>query len=185
MVVYSARTYSFQLSLAQHSNELTTQALKSRMNTPTSAPLYNWLDTRTSGILLHISSLPSDTGIGNLGQGAYQFLDFMAATGAKIWQLCPLGPTGFGDSPYQCFSAFAGNPYFIDFAPLVAAELLSTEDLCSASRTSCRPCRIRRPLPCHLAHLGSRTSQLCRIRCGERRRLRPPVRSFASRNRSG
>jgi 4-alpha-glucanotransferase len=97
--------------------------------TQTTAPLYNWLDSKSSGILLHISSLPSATGIGNLGSAAYQFVDFLYESGSKIWQLCPLGPTGFGDSPYQCFSAFAGNPYFIDLAPLVEDGLLSSEDL--------------------------------------------------------
>jgi 4-alpha-glucanotransferase len=97
--------------------------------TQNTAPLYNWLDSRTSGILLHISSLPSETGIGNLGTAAYRFVDFLYESGSKIWQLCPLGPTGFGDSPYQCFSAFAGNPYFIDLQPLVDQRLLTDLDI--------------------------------------------------------
>ena len=75
------------------------------------APLYDWLNERAAGVLLHPTSLPSETGIGNFGKGAYQFIDFLAASGFTVWQLCPLGPTGYGDSPYQCFSAFAGNPY--------------------------------------------------------------------------
>ncbi|MDQ8193822.1 4-alpha-glucanotransferase [Coraliomargarita sp. SDUM461004] len=91
------------------------------------APLYNWLTERTAGALLHISSLPSDTGIGNLGVGAYRYIDFLKASGLSVWQICPLGPTGFGDSPYQCFSAFAGNPYFIDLEPL-RDEGLVTDD---------------------------------------------------------
>ena len=90
-------------------------------------PLYNWLSERAAGVLLHLSSLPSDTGIGNLGAGAYRFIDFLNASGMSVWQICPLGPTGFGDSPYQCFSAFAGNPYFIDLEPL-RNEGLITED---------------------------------------------------------
>lgn len=68
---------------------------------------------RAAGVLLHPTSLPGDGGIGDLGPNAYRFLDFMAAAGLKIWQMLPVGPTGYGDSPYQCFSAFAGNPMLI------------------------------------------------------------------------
>lgn len=93
--------------------------------------LFNWLQERMSGVLLHVSSLPSDTGIGNLGPGAYRYIDFLNSCGFSVWQICPLGPTGYGDSPYQCFSAFAGNPYLIDFQPLLA-EGLVTEDEFSA-----------------------------------------------------
>lgn len=92
-------------------------------------PLYNWLNHRSAGVLLHLSSLPSDTGIGNLGAAAYEQIDFMQDAGFRVWQLCPLGPTGYGDSPYQCFSAFAGNPYFIDLAPLLADGLIEDSDL--------------------------------------------------------
>jgi 4-alpha-glucanotransferase len=69
---------------------------------------------RSSGILLHISSLPGNEGIGSLGKEAFQFVDFLAQTKQKIWQILPLGPVGFGNSPYQCYSAFAGNPMFIN-----------------------------------------------------------------------
>ena len=93
------------------------------------APLYNWLNERTSGVLLHVSSLPSDTGIGNLGAAVHRYIDFMEAAGLHVWQICPLGPTGYGDSPYQCFSAFAGNPYFIDLDPLVADGLIHEDEL--------------------------------------------------------
>lgn len=93
-----------------------------------SQPLYNWLEERTAGVMLHVSSLPSDTGIGNFGTGAYRFVDFLHNSGFSVWQICPLGPTGYGDSPYQCFSAFAGNPYFIDFQPLVHHGLLTQEE---------------------------------------------------------
>jgi 4-alpha-glucanotransferase len=68
---------------------------------------------RAAGILLHPTSLPGPNGIGDLGPEAHRFLDFLARTGMKIWQVLPLGPTGYGDSPYQCFSAFAGNPLLI------------------------------------------------------------------------
>ena len=73
---------------------------------------------RCSGILLHIPSLPAPHGIGDLGDSAYEFVDFLAEAGQKIWQVLPLSPTGYGDSPYQCFSAFAGNPLFIDLLKL-------------------------------------------------------------------
>ena len=94
-----------------------------------SKPLFNWLSERTAGVLLHISSLPSETGIGNFGAGAYRFIDFLEASGMSVWQICPLGPTGYGDSPYQCFSAFAGNPYFIDLELLVAEGLIEDKEL--------------------------------------------------------
>ena len=71
---------------------------------------------RAAGILLHPSSLPGDGGIGDFGDDAYRFLDFLAEAGVRIWQMLPLGPTGYGESPYQCLSAFAGNPLFIAIA---------------------------------------------------------------------
>lgn len=84
---------------------------------------------RNSGILLHISSLPSNYGIGTLGKEAYSFVDFLEETGQKYWQILPLGHTSYGDSPYQSFSAFAGNPYFIDLDFLVTDGHLSENDL--------------------------------------------------------
>jgi len=92
-------------------------------------PLFNWLNERMAGVLLHVSSLPSDTGIGNFGTAAYRYIDFLHNSGMAVWQICPLGPTGYGDSPYQCFSAFAGNPYFIDLEPLIEAGLLESADM--------------------------------------------------------
>ncbi|HYW50754.1 MAG TPA: 4-alpha-glucanotransferase, partial [Gemmatimonadaceae bacterium] len=68
---------------------------------------------RAAGVLLHPTSLPGAGGIGDLGPDAHRFLDVMADAGLKIWQMLPVGPTGYGDSPYQCFSAFAGNPMLI------------------------------------------------------------------------
>jgi 4-alpha-glucanotransferase len=70
---------------------------------------------RGAGVLMHISSLSGNFGIGTFGNEAYKFADFIKKAGMKYWQILPLGHTGFGDSPYQCFNAFAGNPYFIDF----------------------------------------------------------------------
>lgn len=93
------------------------------------APLFDWLHARSAGVLLHPTSLPTDTGIGNLGAAAFRFVDFLHTSGLRVWQMCPLGPTGYGDSPYQCFSAFAANPYFIDPAPLADDGLLEDAEL--------------------------------------------------------
>uniref|UniRef100_UPI003216D6AC 4-alpha-glucanotransferase n=1 Tax=uncultured Draconibacterium sp. TaxID=1573823 RepID=UPI003216D6AC len=87
------------------------------------------MKNRRSGILLHITSLPGDEGIGTLGKEAFGFVDFLKETGQKLWQILPLGPVGAGNSPYQCFSAFAGNPMLIDLKLLVEQGLLLDEDL--------------------------------------------------------
>lgn len=84
---------------------------------------------RASGILLHPTSLPGPYGIGDLGPSAFQFIDWLADSGCKLWQILPLGPTGYGDSPYQCFSAFAGNPYLISPEFLLRDDLLHPNDL--------------------------------------------------------
>ena len=84
---------------------------------------------RSSGVLLHPTSLPGRFGIGDLGPAAYEFVDFLAATHQSLWQVLPLGPTGYGDSPYQCFSAFAGNPLLVSLDALVKDGLLSQADL--------------------------------------------------------
>lgn len=84
---------------------------------------------RSSGILLHITSLPSKYGIGNLGKEAYAFVDFLKQAGQKYWQILPLCPPGYGDSPYQGFSAFAGNPYLIDPEELVEKGWLERKTL--------------------------------------------------------
>lgn len=83
---------------------------------------------RECGMLLPISSLPSRYGIGAFSKEAYEFIDTLKAAGQQYWQLLPLGPTGYGDSPYQSFSAFAGNPYFIDLDGLVSEGLLTEEE---------------------------------------------------------
>ena len=79
---------------------------------------------RTSGILLHISSLPGKEGIGTIGKGAYDFIRFLSESGVRIWQMLPVGPTGYGDSPYQSPSTFAGNPLFIDLELLMKKGFL-------------------------------------------------------------
>jgi 4-alpha-glucanotransferase len=82
-----------------------------------------------SGILLHPSSLPGPDGIGDIGPEAYEWVNFLVQSGCNLWQLLPLGPTGYGDSPYQCFSAFAGNPFLISSTLLIDEGLLLLEDL--------------------------------------------------------
>lgn len=93
---------------------------------------------RASGILLHPTSFPGRFGIGDLGDEAHSFVDFLAASGQSLWQVLPLGPTGYGDSPYQCFSAFAGNPLLISPERLVRQGLLSDDYLSGAPRFSRR-----------------------------------------------
>lgn len=92
-------------------------------------PLFNWLRERGAGVLLHPTCLPGEQGCGVFDAHAIRFLDFLKEAGLKYWQICPLGPTGYGDSPYQCFSAFAGNPYLVDLAALVPFGLLAADDL--------------------------------------------------------
>src|SRR5699024_2720833 len=83
---------------------------------------------RESGVLLPVSSLPSDYGIGCFSKEAYEFVDQLKAGGQKNWQILPLGPTGYGDSPYQSFSTFAGNPYFIDLETLIEEGMLAKQE---------------------------------------------------------
>jgi len=87
---------------------------------------------RASGILVHPTSFPSPHGIGDLGAAAYQFIDFLVAAKQSLWQILPLGPTGYGDSPYASFSTFAGNPLLISVTKLMEAGDLSAADLASA-----------------------------------------------------
>ena len=83
----------------------------------------NFLHNRASGILMHISSLPGPGGIGTLGSQAYAFVDRLADAKQTYWQILPICPTSYGDSPYQSFSTYAGNPYFIDLELLEAHAL--------------------------------------------------------------
>src|SRR3970282_2609300 len=84
---------------------------------------------RSAGILLHPTSLPGRFGIGDIGNEAFNFVNFLEASGQKLWQVFPLGPTGYGDSPYQCFSAFAGNPNLVSPEKLMKDGFLSESDL--------------------------------------------------------
>lgn len=87
------------------------------------------MQKRSSGILMHISSLPGRYGIGDFGREAYRFVDFLVESGQGNWQILPLGVTGYGDSPYQNFSAFAGNPYFIDLDEFLTKGYLTEKDI--------------------------------------------------------
>lgn len=87
------------------------------------------MNRRKSGVLLHITSLPGDEGTGTLGKNAYQFVDFLAKSNQKLWQILPLGQVGYGDSPYQCYSAFGGNTQLIDLEMLVKDGWLTKADL--------------------------------------------------------
>ena len=84
---------------------------------------------RESGVLMHITSLPGSYGIGTMGKEAYRFVDFLKEADQTNWQILPLTPTGYGDSPYQSNSAYAGNPYLIDLEQLVEKGLLLQEEL--------------------------------------------------------
>ena len=84
---------------------------------------------RAAGILLPVSSLPSPYGIGDFGKCAYEFIDWLKEAGQSYWQILPLGPTGYGDSPYQSFSTYAGNPYLIDLDALVEEGVLTKEEV--------------------------------------------------------
>lgn len=86
---------------------------------------------RSSGILLPVSSLPSDYGIGTFGKEAYRFVDYLKKAGQSYWQILPIGPTSYGDSPYSSFSTYAGNPYFIDFDLLRNDKLLKKKEYAS------------------------------------------------------
>ena len=87
------------------------------------------MDKRAAGILMPITSLPSEYGIGCFSKSAYDFVDWLKEAGQSYWQILPLGSTGYGDSPYQSFSTFAGNPYFIDLELLCDEGLLKKEDV--------------------------------------------------------
>ncbi|MCK5913859.1 MAG: 4-alpha-glucanotransferase, partial [Desulfuromusa sp.] len=94
------------------------------------------LTQRRSGILLHPTSLPGSQPLGSLGQEAYDFVDFLVSAGQSVWQILPLGPTGYGNCPYSSFSAFAGNPLLINLHLLVESGDLRKNDLPTAETTT-------------------------------------------------
>ena len=87
---------------------------------------------RSTGILLHLTSLPGPYGIGDLGSSAFRFVDFLASAGQSIWQILPLGPPARGGSPYSCYSAFAGNPLLISPERLVASGAIEPQHAAAA-----------------------------------------------------
>ena len=97
---------------------------------------------RTAGILLSISSLPSKYGIGCFSKSAYKFADWLKEAGQSYWQILPLGPTSYGDSPYQSFSTYAGNPYFISLEDLIEEGVL-TEKECEKPTSAAISVKIR------------------------------------------
>jgi 4-alpha-glucanotransferase len=86
---------------------------------------------RRCGVLMPISALPTRYGIGGFSKEAYGFVDFLASSGQSLWQILPLGPTGYGDSPYQSFSTYAGNPYYISLEALIDEGLLTKSECAS------------------------------------------------------
>jgi 4-alpha-glucanotransferase len=112
------------------------------------------LFSRAAGILLHPTSLPSPGGIGDMGPDAFRFIQWLADAGMKIWQVLPLGPTGYGDSPYQCFSAFAGNPLLIHVPDHARAQV--GHDVAPESATeSAHVCDFGAVIPAKRAHLDA------------------------------
>ena len=110
---------------------------------------------RSSGILLHPTSLPGRFGIGDLGAESRHFVDFLASAGQTLWQVLPIGPTGFGDSPYQCFSAWAGNPLLISLDWLVEKKWLDVSALANAPDFSENRVDFERLIPWKTAVLES------------------------------
>lgn len=103
--------------------------MSNQLTTGTACARFDWLKQRRAGVLLHPTALPGAQGIGVLDDAVDRFLAFLVRSGVSYWQVCPLGPTGYGDSPYQCFSSFAGNPYLVDLTPLLHKGLLDKHHL--------------------------------------------------------
>src|SRR5277367_2345814 len=103
--------------------------------------------TRTSGILLHPTSLPGPFGTGDFGPAAFRFADFLAAAGQKLWQVLPLVPTGYGESPYASLSSFAGNPLLINPEKLVEHGYLGASDIADPPSFSPDHCDFERAIP--------------------------------------
>lgn len=117
---------------------------------------------RKSGILMPVASLPGPYGIGSLGKPAFAFIDFLKKAGQKVWQMLPLSPTGFGDSPYQSCSAFAGNPYFIDL------DILRKKGLLKKGEYGAKECCTNEGAVDYAALYHSRCKYSCRMRKPER-----------------
>lgn len=100
--------------------------------------LPSWFSDRSTGVLLHLTSLPSSFGVGSLGIAAKRWIDFLTDSGFRFWQTCPVGPTGFGDSPYQVFSSSAGNPYFINWDNLIDFGYIQKNELDELDQLPCQ-----------------------------------------------
>jgi 4-alpha-glucanotransferase len=114
---------------------------------------------RESGILMHITSLPGPYGVGTMGKQAFAFVDFLEEAGQRCWQILPLSPTGYGDSPYQSCSAYAGNYYLIDLDTLICEGLLEKEEVSSIDWAD-QPDRV------DYGRLYSNRLNVLRIACG-------------------
>jgi 4-alpha-glucanotransferase len=115
---------------------------------------------RASGVLLHPTALSGPYGIGTLGLHAVAFLDWLKSAGQSYWQICPLVPTGYGDSPYQGFSAFAGNPNLIDLEELLAIGLLNEEDVADLSRLPDDHVDFGKLIPFKASRIGHRLEEI-------------------------
>ena len=138
---------------------------------------------RSSGVLLHPTSLPGRFGIGDLGPTAFEFIDLLAAAGQRLWQVLPLGPTGYGDSPYQCFSAFAGNPLLISLDELIEDGLLTASRRAASSAFADWRRRLPRRDRAPPGALAARARSL--RRGGARRRCAIASTASAARTRTG
>ena len=135
---------------------------------------------RSSGILLHPTSLPGSYGIGDLGAAAYRFVDWLEAQGQSIWQVLPLGPTSYGDSPYQTLSAFAGNPNLISLDKLVMDGLLAVDDLADRPDFPADRVDFGRVIPFHSQKL---TAAWRHFAGSAHRRLKQELDAFVEANR--
>lgn len=133
---------------------------------------------RLGGILLHPTSLPGPHGIGDLGPPAEDWVDWLAESGCGVWQVLPLGPTGYGDSPYQCLSAFAGNPLLISLERLVEDGLLEGPDLEALPAGPPERVEYGQVIPARMAALAQAAA---RFRAGAARSLRPGFEAFCAR----
>jgi 4-alpha-glucanotransferase len=114
---------------------------------------------RRSGVLLHITSLPGRFGIGSLNQSAYEWVDFLEQTRQTLWQVLPLGPTGYGDSPYQSFSSFAGNPYLISWSSWCSG--IARLEVLDQAPLPARTCRFWRDLQLEVAAAAQCRGRIC------------------------
>ena len=130
---------------------------------------------RSSGVLMPVTSLPSPWGVGTMGAEARAFVDFLAACGAcRCWQVLPIGPTSYGDSPYQSFSSFAGNPYLIDLDDLASRGAACAATSTRSSHWGDDPGRVDYGAAVIACALACCASAVAEARAPDARRARPP-----------